>query len=95
MEINENANGGAYAYIDDDKSDTIMTGFNTDDPLDDYDRLIDNETDERIENNSSKSVGKEVKTPFRAEIREIVNPLHNIEELDESNSNNEPESPEK
>jgi hypothetical protein len=95
MEINEDANGGAYAYIDDDKSDTIMTGFNTDDPIDDYDKLIDTQTDQNIDNYSSKSVGNEVKMPFRAEVRDIQNPLHKIAETDESNSDFEPESPEK
>lgn len=93
MEHTAHAEGGAFSFTGDDKSDTVMTGFNTDDPLDDYDKLFEEE-DLVKDDKSAKSDGKEVKIPFTADIGENAQPLDEIIEIEES-ENSEPVSPEK
>jgi hypothetical protein len=93
MEHTANGEGGDFSFIDDDKSDTVMTGFNTDDPLDDYDKFFEEE--ELVKDDkSAKSDGKEVKIPFTADIGENAQQLDQIIEIEESDIS-EPESPEK
>ena len=93
MEQTAHGEGGAFSFTDDDRTDTVMTGFNTDDPLDDHEKFFE---EEEIENDdkSAKSDGKEVKIPFTADIGENAQQLDDIIEIEES-ENSEPVSPEK
>lgn len=77
----------------DDKSDTIMTGFNTDDHLEDYEQLLD-AIDLKEDNKSAKSEGKEVKVPFARDSSLPIIKLDQIDEIEES-SDEQPDSPEK
>jgi hypothetical protein len=77
----------------DDKSDTVMTGFNTDDHLEDYEQLLD-PTELNEDNKSAKSEGKEAKVPFARDSSLPIIQLGQIDELDES-LDDQPDSPEK
>lgn len=88
------ADRDAYSEGYDDKSDTVMTGFNTDDHLDEYDRLLDiNELND--DNKSSKSVGKQVKIPFARDVPDLDHELEEIIEISGSDEEAQPDSPEK
>lgn len=97
MDKTELAERDVHSFVSDDKSDTVMTGFNTDDPLDDWEQLMDEkQLDEEVQ--STKSVGKEVKIPFA---RDEIDPDEELEQIIELSENNEdamleePDSPEK
>jgi len=92
MELNIRILHDLVSTEHDDKSDTVMTGFNTDDPIDPYDEFLI-EKDKPIKNTEAKSEGAEAKVPFLREDESRVNNLEAINEGNESADYDIEESP--
>lgn len=66
------------SLVPEDKSDTVYTGYNTDDPVEPFDRVLEDEELKSV--GSFKSLGREVKMPEYDQKKSEGSELHPIEE---------------